>query len=143
MADPGGRPQGSSFLQVVILIVLGVLLYLVLNLQFTLREIAQEEPMRAMQAMNEEPVLDLGVPAKIVKVDLEKRTLELERKRRTGDRVKTTIVVTDEASILIAGKPGKLEDLKEGINIRYKGSYDEEGLPKAESVTANPPVIGK
>ncbi len=141
MAEPTNRPQGTSLLQVLILILLGVVLYLVLQLQFTMREIAQEEPLKQMQAQIESPVIDLGIAAKILKIDSEKQTVEIERKRRgTGDRVKQTILFSADTVITIAGQPGKLADLKEGMNIRYRGTIDEEGLTATKRVTAQPPV---
>lgn len=140
MEQSGGRQGGSNFLQLLILIMLGAVICIQLVALQRMRELGGEEAARQVEAQIEAPVPDFGIPAKVVKINPDSRTLEIERKRKSGKTYKRLVQFTDKTQVVIAGKPAEFKDLKEGLNIRLKGSMEEDNVLRAIEIHASPPV---
>lgn len=142
MEQPTGRQGNSSqFLQVLILVALGVVIYFQLRVLLRMRELGGEDVGRQFEAEMAAPIPRFGSPAKIVSIDPESRTLTVEQRHGSRQRVKRMVKIDEKTMVMVAGKPAQFNDLKAGRNVRLLDSaMDEDGVLHPRQITAEPPV---
>ena len=140
--QPTGRRGGSGqFLQVLILIALGVVIYFQLRLLLRMGELGGEDVSRQFESEMAAPIPRFGSPAKILSIDAGSRTLTVEQRHGRRQKVKRMVQVSDKTKVVVAGKPGEFKDLREGHNVRLlDSSMDEDGVLHAGQITADPAV---